>query len=147
MITFSLGGNIQFKHWLISTVNCVMFLDAQLIRCWHMCEGIHLTYQAGTMRWTGLGCDRIGLLPKWFSQHTYVCNTRFAKICSRQIFLFYIIYSYSQHILKKNVIHEISCSDCHKPLFGWITNDCLGTAFIVLLVDDVTRPNMAYTEF
>jgi hypothetical protein len=22
--------------------------------------------------------------------------------------------------------------DCHQPAFGWITNDCLGTAFIVL---------------
>jgi hypothetical protein len=40
--------------------------------------------------------------------------------------------------------------DCHQPPFGSITNDCLGTAFILLnrqIVDDVTRPNMAYTEY
>jgi hypothetical protein len=29
-------------------------------------------------------------------------------------------------------LHIFPSLDCHQPPFGWITNDCLGTAFIVL---------------
>jgi hypothetical protein len=37
--------------------------------------------------------------------------------------------------------------DCHQPPFGWIANDCLDRPLSCYIVDDVTRPNMAYTEY
>jgi hypothetical protein len=49
---------------------------------------------------------------------------------------------------RRLVLHQIGrnssgvCVDCHQPPFRWITNDCH-----LAMVDDVTRPNMANTEY